>query len=331
MTNSPHVLVMRPIIGEFRRRGWKVTVTAREFAQTLPLLRRFGIEHTVIGRHRGRKMYAKALGMAVRTVAMIRFGAGKGFNLALSHASNDLPLAAAALGIPHVTMFDYEFAKVSHSINVRVSTKALIPDAIPVEALARYGGRPEKIDRYPGLKEEYYLSDFEPNLSVIESLRLDPDKIIVVLRTPPSMAAYHRMENPIFDEVLRTVATREDVQAVVLPRTSDQRAQVESIGAKNILLPLEVIDAQSLVYYADLVISAGGTLNREAAALGTPAYTVFQGEMGAVDRFLISEGRLRRLNDVSDIRFEKKGPVEDRVRRNVSDLVDRIIAVAEPL
>lgn len=328
MTNSPHVLVLRPIISEFERRGWQVTVTAREFAQTLPLLERFDIEHTIIGRHRGKKMYAKAWGMADRTARMLAFGRGKGFTLALSHASNDLPVASRLLGIPHVTMFDYEHARLSHSINVRFSAKALIPDAIPAEALDRYGGK-GKADRYPGLKEEYYLADFEPDEGVLDALGIDRDKILVVLRTPPSMAAYHRMENPVFDGIMRAIAARSDVQAVVLLRTPDQRAGVEAIGAANLIVPERVVDAQSLVYYADLVVSGGGTLNREAVALGTPAYTVFQGVMGAVDTALIADGRLVRIERAEDVDFVKKSAAATRVRRDVGDLVDRIAAVAK--
>jgi len=330
MTNSPHVLVLRPVIDEFRRRGWDVTVTAREFAQTIPLLERFGIEHTVIGRHRGRNIAAKAWGMAARTSQMIAFGRGKGFHLAMSHASNDLPVASRVLGIPHVTMFDYEFAKLSHSINVRFSTKALIPDAISVEALAPYGGNEKNVDRYPGLKEEYYLADFEPDESILGELGLDPAKVLVVLRTPPSMAAYHRMENPVFDDVMRRIAARDDVQAVVLLRTPDQRAGVEEIGADNLIIPGKVVDAQSLVHFADLVISGGGTLNREAVALGTPAYTVFHGIMGAVDIDLIAQGRLHRLESADALEFVKKPAAASRVKRDVGDLVDRISAVAKP-
>jgi predicted glycosyltransferase len=324
MTNSPHVLVLRPIIDEFRRRGWDVEVTAREFAQTLPLLERFGIPYTLIGHHRGRNTFAKAWGLVSRSAAMVRFGAGRKFDLALSHASNDLPVAAWLLRVPHVTMFDYEFAKLSHSINVRLSAKALVPDAIPQEALARYGCTPKKYDGYPGLKEEYYLADFEPDATVLESLDLDPSKVLVVLRTPPSMAAYHRMENPLFDDVLKAIAARDDVQAVVLVRTPDQRAGIDAVGAGNVRVPERVVDAQSLVYCADVVVSGGGTLNREAVALGTPAYTVFQGVLGAVDARLMAEGRLACLERAEDLPLEKKPEMAERTRREVSDLVDRI-------
>jgi predicted glycosyltransferase len=328
MTNSPHVLVLRPIIEEFERRGWDVDVTAREFAQTLPLLERAGIPHTVISKHRGRNMAAKGYGLAARTSAMVRFGRGREFDLALSHASNDLPVAARVLGVPHVTMFDYEHAKLSHHINVRLSTAALVPDAIPVDALAPYGGTAEKVIRYPGLKEEYYLADFEPDSAVPGALGVEPDRVLVVVRTPPSMAAYHRMENPVFVDVLARVAAAVrdgEVQAVVLVRTPDQHAEIAAIDPEAFIVPETVVDAQSLVYYADVVVSGGGTLNREAVALGTPAYTVFQGELGAVDRRLIEEGRLARLDDASGLPLEKK-PREERprVRRPVGDLVDMI-------
>ncbi|MCX8007497.1 MAG: DUF354 domain-containing protein [Coriobacteriia bacterium] len=326
LTNSPHVLVMRPVIAELQRRGYDVVVTAREYAQTLPLLERFSIPHVVIGRHRGRNMAAKAFGLVARSAAMIAFGAGKGFSLGISHASNDLPVACAALRIPHVTMFDYEFARLSHSINVRLSRRVVVPDAIPLEALRQYGADERKVVTYPGLKEEYYLSDFEPDQSVLDELGLDRDKVLVLLRTPPSMAAYHRMDNPLFREILAGLASRDDVQAVLLLRTQDQISLLDGISARNIVVPERVVDAQSLAYFADAVISGGGTLNREAAALGTPAYTVFQGVLGAVDRMLAEQGRLIVVRSLDDVRLAKKDITgAERVRRDVSSLVDRIL------
>ncbi|HZD59601.1 MAG TPA: DUF354 domain-containing protein, partial [Anaerolineae bacterium] len=157
ITNTPHVLIFRPIIKAFKEQGHEVFVTAREFAQTSQLLDRFGIEHTLIGRHQGKEIYRKAYGLVSRTSRLMGYAAGKRFNLAVSHGSNDCAVASFFLRIPHVTMFDYEFAKAMHNINLRVSTKVLIPDAIPSEPLYEYGGTDEKIDKYPGLKEEYYL------------------------------------------------------------------------------------------------------------------------------------------------------------------------------
>ncbi len=289
LTNSPHVLVMRPVIEQLRARGHTVEVTARDFAQTLGLLERFGIAHTAIGRHRGAGLVDKARGLAARSRALVRWARERGFDLALGHGSNDITVAAAILRIPSSTTFDYEWAKVQHTVNCRLAAAVVVPEAIPPERLYRYGAR-GKLHRYPGLKEEYYLADFEPDAAVVSELGLDRGAPITVVRTPPAVSLYHRFENDLFGQVLQRLRGS---QAVVLPRTPEQRAQL--VRAGGFVVPERAIDAQSLIAYADLVVSAGGTMNREAVALGTPVFTVFEGRLGAVDERLIADGRLRRL------------------------------------
>ncbi|HUE26978.1 MAG TPA: DUF354 domain-containing protein, partial [Solirubrobacteraceae bacterium] len=172
LTNSPHVLVMRPVIANLRARGHDVQVTARDFAQTLGLLERFGIEHTAIGHHRGAGLRAKAGGLLARSLALARWARGRRFELALGHGSNDITVAAALLQIPSATTFDYEWATVQHNINCRLARAVVVPDVIPPERLYRYGAR-GKLRPYEGLKEEYYLADFEPDEAVVHELRLD--------------------------------------------------------------------------------------------------------------------------------------------------------------
>ena len=329
ITNTPHVLIFRPIIKALKERGHEVFVTAREFAQTTQLLERFGIEHTLMGKHQGKEIYRKIYGLINRTSRLIGYAAGKKFNLAVSHGSNDCALASFFLRIPHVTMFDYEFAKAMHNINLRVSSKVLIPDLIPSEPLYAYGGTDEKIDKYPGLKEEYYLADFQPDESVISEVGLDINKIIVVMRTPPDVALYHRFHNPIFLDVLRRLANRDDVEVVLLPRTPEQREEVLRLGFKNVFIPERAVDAQSLIYYSDLVISAGGTMNREAVALKTPVYTLFSGKMGAIDRSLIAEGRMMKLDSPDQIELKKKEAFGQGRVRSIDVLLDKILEVAK--
>jgi uncharacterized protein len=224
LTNSPHVLVMRPVIELLRADGHEVQVTARDFAQTLALCERLGVEHTAIGHHRGERLGAKALGLASRSAALARWAraearahGGSGFDLALGHGSNDVSVAAALLRIPSSTMFDYEWATVQHNVNCRLARAVVVPDAIPPERLHRYGAR-GKLARYEGLKEEYYLAEFEPDARVLEELELDATRPIVVVRTPPEVSLYHRFENDLFAGVLarlREAAEREGVQPVV--------------------------------------------------------------------------------------------------------------------
>jgi len=311
LTNSPHVLVLRPIVEVLRAQGHEVEITARDFAQTLGLLERFGIDHTVVGRHRGGRLAAKGVGLVSRSTALVRWARGRGFDLAFGHGSNDVTVAARLLRVPCATMFDYEWATVQHTVNCRLARTVVVPDAIPPQRLARYGAT-GKVAAYPGLKEEYYLADFEPDPAVLDELGLDPTKPIAVVRTPPEVSLYHRFENDVLGGVLERL---EGEQAVVLPRTSQQRAE---LAGRGFLIPEEAIDAQSLIAYADLVVSAGGTMNREAVALGTPVWTTFQGRLGAVDERLIAEGRLKILMRVGDIAFEKRagGALAERIRRD---------------
>ncbi len=324
LTNSPHVLVLAPVIRRLRAAGHHVEVTARDFAQTLGLCERLGIDQVTIGRHRGGRVSAKALGLAERSAQMIRFGRGRRFDLAIGHGSNDISVAAALLRIPASTMFDYEWATVQHSINCRLAEAVVVPDAIPPERLHRYGAD-GKIRSYPGLKEEYYLTDFEPDQAVLGQLGLDPSAPIAVVRTPPAVSLYHRFENDLFAQVLDKLRGS---QTVVLPRTEAQREELERAGGW--LVPQQAIDAQSLIFYADLVVSAGGTMNREAVALGTPVFTVFEGRSGAVDEELIRSGRLLRLQTADEVVLRKRVDDQDRqrVRRDPALLVDLLVEPA---
>ncbi|MGI9099314.1 MAG: DUF354 domain-containing protein [Solirubrobacteraceae bacterium] len=323
LTNSPHVLVLRPIVAALRAGGHDVQITARDFAQTLGLLERFGIEHTVVGRHRGGRLAAKGLGLASRSTALTRWARGRRFDLALGHGSNDVTVAAWLLRIPCSTMFDYEWATVQHTVNCRLAQAVVVPDVIPPRRLARYGAN-GKIGAYPGLKEEYYLADFEPDPAVLGELGLDPGEPIAVVRTPPAVSLYHRFENDVLGAVLERLRGR---QTVVLPRTPQQRAELRD----GFIVPERAIDAQSLIAYADLVVSAGGTMNREAVALGTPVWTTFQGRLGAVDERLIADGRLRALRSADDVVLAKRasgaGPRE-RVRRDPALLTELLLRPA---
>jgi predicted glycosyltransferase len=256
-------------------------------------------------------------------LALAKWARGRRFDRALGHGSNDVMVAAAMLRIPSSTTFDYEWATVQHNVNCRLAAAVVVPQAILPERLYRYGAR-GKIRTYPGLKEEYYLADFEPDAAILDELGLDPDGPISVVRTPPEVSLYHRFENDLFAGVLDRLA---DVQTVVLPRTPGQRAQLQQTG--RFIVPDRAIDAQSLIASADVVVSAGGTMNREAVALGTPVYTVVEGRLGAVDEGLIAEGRLRRLTSPEELEVVKRpaaAGTDQRVRRDPGVLADLLIS-----
>jgi uncharacterized protein len=321
MTAPAHVVVFRPLIGLLHDQGVEVEVTAREYAETIQLLELYGIHAEVIGRHGGRSRARKLQSMSGRLLALRRWARGRKFDWALAHGSHELTITARRRGIPSSTTFDYEFAKLQHHLGCRAATRVVVPDAIPPERLEPYGVHKDKLFQYAGLKEEYSLADFVPDPTAMAPFVDDPDQVVVVVRTPPDVSLYHRKSNQLFPQVLDHLGHQEGVRAIVLPRTDDQRAYVTGLRLPSVVVVDRAVDAQSLVAQADLVVSAGGTMNREAAALGVPVYTTFGGRLGGVDEALMRDGRLRPLSNPQALELVKRPAGASQVRRDPADLL----------
>jgi predicted glycosyltransferase len=330
MSAPAHVLVLRPIIERLRERGHEVVVTSRDYTQTQELLALHHMDHTPIGKHGGASRVSKLMRLIQRTSRMRRFGRKRGFDLAIAHGSNDIAIASRLLGIPEANMHDYEFAVAQHHVGCRLAKRVIFPESVPPERLRRFGVGPEKLFQYPGFKEEYYLADFEVDPGALDRVGVDTERVIVIVRPPPDVSLYHRKSNPLFPQVLARVGTDENVHAVVLPRTEEQREYVRSLALPSLIVPDHAVEAQSLVALADMVVSAGGTMNREAVALGTPVYTTYGGRLGGVDEALIRSNRLRPLTDPRALELHKKEGQGEPVRRDPGLLVDLMLGAAEP-
>jgi hypothetical protein len=327
MTASAHVLVFRPLIDILRGRGDEVEITARDYAQTLQLLDLHGLEADVLGRHGGRSRLGKARALTSRLGALRAWAKRRDFDVALAHGSHELTMTARRLGIPSSTTFDYEFAWLQHQLGCRAATKVVVPEAIPAERLEQYGARPPKLVRYPGLKEEYYLAGFEPDERVLDAWDVDRRRVLVVLRPPPDVSLYHRHSNPLFPQTLEHLGRHAGVHAFVLPRTEEQRTYVRSLALPSVIVPDRAVDAQSLIALSDVVVSAGGTMNREAAALGVPVYTTYGGRLGGVDEALIRDGRLRPLTDPRALDLRKREETSaGRVRREPAEMLSLLLS-----
>jgi len=329
MSGPAHVLVLRPIIERMRERGHEVLITARVYTQTQELLELHGMDYTLIGQHGGASRVRKLMRLVQRTAGMRRYGKGQGFDLAIAHGSNDIAIASRLLGIPEANMHDYEFAVMQHHVGCRLAKRVIFPDSVPPERLKRFGVGPDKLFQYPGIKEEYYLADFEVDPGALEKVGADTERVVVIVRPPPDVSLYHRKSNPLFPQVLQRVGSDERVHAVVLPRTEEQRDYVRSLGLPSLIVPDHAVEAQSLVALADLVVSAGGTMNREAVALGTPVYTTYGGRLGGVDEALIRSGRLRPLTDPRALSLEKKAGPGERTRRDPNLIVEEMLGTVE--
>lgn len=299
LANSPHVLFFTPMIAEFRKRGHRVVLTARDFAQTVPLARRLGLPVTVVGRHGGRSLVRKSAAIMERAVGLARFASGAGADLAVHHNSYAQAVAARMIGIPSVAMMDYEHQPANH-VSFRLASKVIVPAAIPEKDLLRFGCR-RRLEVYDGIKEDLYVPYFPGDPALRDRLGVPRADVLVVLRPPPDMAAYHRFHNDLFDDLVAYLDARPGVTTLLTARTPEQRERAEALPRERVRVLSEVVDGIALVRAADLVVTAGGTMAREAAAAGTPAYSLFQGKLGAVDRALEAGGFLTLLRGPADL------------------------------
>lgn len=316
---------MRPIIAGLRERGHEVAVSTRSYGQTEGVLDRLGIPYVTFGSHAGGGTAAKAAALGRRSSALLRWARRQHFDLALAHGSVDIAAVGTVLRIPQVQMQDYEYAGLQRKLAWRAARRVIVPDAIPLDRLSRAGASERKLIRYPGLKEDYYLADFEADPGIVADVGLDrlgvaaerdrDDRVLLVVRPPPESSSYHA-ENPAYERVLDRLVAEPNAVAVLIPRTERQRRAALDRAEPSLVVPADAVDAQSLIAFSDLVISAGGTMNREAVALGVPAYTIFSGRMGAVDEHLIATGRLRELGRPESLDLSKRegdpGPVDPR-------------------
>lgn len=302
LDNSPHVPFFLPIIEELQNRGYRVILTARNSYQVCELLKFHRISCKVIGGHWGKNRALKILGTLLRATQLLPLMVGAKANLAVSHGSRAQLLSSFVLGIPTVTIVDYEFAAKVGGVK---SDWIFMPHFIP------NGSTPEarkQVLKYPGLKEDVYVPRFRPDPSLRTELGLGSEDLVVTLRPPATEAHYHNEEAEVLlDAALNLLVEKPEARVILLPRNEKQakilrRDWAKWIKNRKVIIPEQVVDGLNLIWISDLVISGGGTMNREAAALGVPVYSIFRGSIGGVDKYLASSGRLVLIESVEDIR-----------------------------
>jgi uncharacterized protein len=327
LANSPHVPFFKALAKRFIAQGHEIETTARAFAETIPLAHAAGFKPYVVGAHGGRAVPAKVATLISRAWALARWARKRRFDLAISHNSYSQIVAARALGIKTVTSMDYEHQPANH-LAFRLSSRIIVPASFPEESLRRFGASAEKVRRYHGTKEDVYLADFEPDPlfgKQLCELGVKPDNVLVLMRPPAHDALYHRFQNTLFDEALAMLLANSRVHVILLPRSEAQRSEY---AEKNLIVPEAPLDGANLIAASDLVISAGGTINREAAALGVPAASIYAGKWAAVDEELVREHRLTRIanaDQLRDLTVRKKDRVRPRRSIHVIEEVVRLI------
>ncbi len=313
LANSPHVPFFRALIDRFTAAGHEVEITARDFAETVPLAHAARMDPKVIGKHGGREVSGKAGNLMNRALSLASWARKRRFGLAVSHNSYSQIVAARILRIKTVTLMDYEHQPANH-LAFRFASRIIVPASFPAGALRRFGARVGKVRRYHGTKEDVYLAGFRPDPAFgarLCELGVNPDNVLVLMRPPAVDALYHRFQNTLFDEAMTMLLENDNVRVVLLPRNDAQRAMYST----KAIVPSAPLPGPDLIAASDLVISAGGTINREAAALGVPVASIYAGKWAAVDEQLVKEGRLLRISDTVDLRklvIQKKQAAQPR-------------------
>jgi predicted glycosyltransferase len=336
LDNSPHVPFFRPIAQALRAQGCELLMTARDAYQVTDLLRLHRLDCRTIGRHYGRRKTMKVLGLLVRAVQLLPLVLRERPVLAVSHGSRAQALVARLLRIPCVVIADYE-----HVAHLNRADLMIVPEAIPAEVAGRFADR---LLRYPGIKEDVYAADFVPDPALRGALGIGDDEILVTLRPPATEAHYHVPESEVLlDAVVERLAAHGGLRTVLLPRSARQAAELARrwprwLASGRVIVPREAVEGLNLVWHSDLVISGGGTMNREAAALGVPVYSIFRGPLGAVDRYLAAQGRLVLLASAEEVRSRivlarrmRPTVTAERDRRALDTIVAQILdAVRRP-
>jgi uncharacterized protein len=314
LDNTPHVPFFLPIIRELERAGHSVVVTARDAFQVREVAAYHGLACTIIGRHYGASKLMKVAGTVWRALQLLPFVWRNKPDISMSHGSRPLVIVSALLRIPSMLLFDYEYAK---RLPLLKPALGVAPESIADPALAkgfRYGLR-----SYSGLKEDVYAGAFRPDPAILADLEVAEDQILVTIRPPATEAHYHNPDaEALFVKVVEFLGEMSGVRMVILPRTKGpqrdliRRTWPRLCEEKKIIIPGHALDGLNLVWFSDLVVSGGGTMNREAAALGVPVYSIFRGKLGAVDRYLAREGRLVLIETAEDVRLKVRAVKRDR-------------------
>lgn len=342
LDNSPHVPFFVPILPELKARGFQIFLTARDSYQVVELLKYYGISARIIGRHHGKNKLFKILGTAWRAVALAYSVRKEKVDISLAHGSRGCMLASRLLGIETIAIVDYE-----HTSKMPVKQLWLIHPEILGLQEARKGVR---YLGYPGIKEDVYLPSFRPDPRLRSRIGVAEDELLVTVRPPATEAHYHNPEaEGLLRATLQKFSNMPGARVLLLPRNKNQENELrpvwsKEIAAGKIIIPAHVEDGMNIIWNSDLVVSGGGTMNREAAAMGVPVYSIFRGPIGAVDRFLASKGRLVLLENVEQVQTKiqavrrnretlslshQKSPALETILHYITDIAEKKIRLEE--
>jgi predicted glycosyltransferase len=336
LDNTPHVIFFPPIINALHARGYQVSLTTRDAFQVCELADQMGLAHTRVGRHYGKNPILKIAGLVWRACRLIPFCWEHRPTLALSHGARSQLLLSNLIRIPTVLIADYE-----HAIHIPFGRPKwmVLPQTLSEH---RFPIKSERLKFYRGIKEDVYVPSFRPAPAFLSGLGLSDDEVLATVRPPANEAHYYSPESDLlFKEFMSRVCQTPGVKVVLLPRNLKQEVALRAnfpswFASGKTFVPKKAVKGLDLLWSSDLVVSGGGTMNREAAALGVPVFSIFRGRSGAVDRALEKEGRLIMIRNPKEvwekiplIRRDRSQPYNTEPKRALEDIIEAIEEIIE--
>ena len=324
LTNSPHVNFFAALIEELDRKH-DVLITTRPLADTIELLKQRGFKYHVVGSHYGANKLKKGLGFGVRVLQLGSFINGRQIDVAISHSSFYSPVVARIFGIRSIYINDNEHAE-GNRISFLCASTIMVPEFFSMDRVCRQWGNPRKVVHYPGVKEGIYLSGLEEHINKrAASVQSLPE---IFIRPEPWTAQYYRGAVCFMDELI--IGLKDKYLITLMPRGEQQAKHYRQARFSGIKIPEKPLTLEDMASRCSLFIGAGGTMTREAAVMGIPTLSVYQGELLAVDRYLLERGYMTHRQQLTPTEVEsfieschRKPPSKELLRKGsvANDLI----------
>jgi hypothetical protein len=333
IVNAPHAHFFKGIIRELEKRGYELLITTREFDGLTDILDMLGISYYVVGKHGGSTLEGKLLASVERQHKLAKLIIEEKPDLALYKNSPEAPRVAFGLAIPTIGFADNDTATAVNKLMLPYTKRLVYPKAIDAYDLIKCGADANSLHPINGFPELAHLYGFKPDKQPLRELGLEPYSYIV-MRTEPIKANYFNgdAEKSILEGVIPLLP---EIPIVLFPRTEEQGKRFEKF--KNVIIPGHIMDSLSLLYYAKLMIGAGGTMNREAIALGTPTISTYPGKLLAITKWLIKLGvKFHSTNPIeiakkSEEFLKKNGSFRSFIRHTIAGLENPIDVILKEI
>jgi predicted glycosyltransferase len=284
-------------------KGFRTVVTTRDYREANEVLELRKVKAIQVGRHGGGGLGEKLLESSKRIVALTKVIEEQKPDVAISFSSPEAARVAFGLDIPHYCISDSPHAEAVCKLTIPFSQKLFTPWIIPVYAWKKYGVNSRDVVRYRALDPYVWLKGYRNNPGVLDGLKLDVSKPIILLRPPEEFAAYLSTRQAAISGSTTDIVAKildladQSPQVVVLNRYDGRDEKMKKRFGDRVISTEHAVDTIPLLQAASVFIGGGGTMTAEAALLGVPTISYYPGEPTFVDRFLTNYGLVDRLHD----------------------------------